>query len=383
MEFPQPLIKKIALNLLVAAIALLIGLITIELLLRIFYPQNLNITQIDGERIFSHKPGIETLLQRQEFKTHVSISSQGLRDREYSIQKPANTTRIAVIGDSFVFGFGVEADQAFPKVLEAQLKAREDRNYEIMNFGISAYGTEQEYLLLQDILKFSPDTVILSFSPNDFKENIKYSLFDFTNGTLTKNPSKEVPFSLKIRNFISWHSHLYSLLYFSVIDNSKATSFLIKAHLLNPPNVDPATDFDTLIFKNEENANFDYALWKTRALLIEINRFLQTENIQLIVVIVPFREQVDSAMMETFAQQHGIGEWEVNSTKAHDLILDMLKAEHIPVIDPLQEFRLRNTNNTFYYSIDAHWNAEGHKLMASVLSKELQKKYVIWNAQKA
>lgn len=377
MSFPQPLMKKIALNLLVAAIALLIGLVLIELLLRILYPQNLNITQIDGERAFSHKPGIETVLQRSEFKTHVSISSQGLRDREYSIQKPANTTRIAVIGDSFVFGFGVEADQAFPKVLEMQLKARGDKNYEVMNFGISAYGTEQEYLLLKDVLTFSPDIIILGFVPNDFKENVKYSLFDFTNGTLTKNPNKEVSFSLKVRNVISWHSHIYSLLYFSVIDNPKITSFLIKAHLLNPPNLDPATDFDTLIFKNEENEDFDYALWKTRTLLREINGSLHTENIPFIVVIIPFREQVDSVMMETFAQKYGIEKRKVNSTKAHDLIFDILKDEHILTIDPLKEFQRRNTNNTFYYSIDAHWNTEGHETAAKFIYQELKKNKIV------
>lgn len=50
-------------------------------------------------------------------------------------------------------------------------------------------------------------------------------------------------------------------------------------------------------------------------------------------------------------------------------------AANISLIDPIDAFRLRNVNNTFYFEIDqSHWNAAGHQLVSEILSEELQKR---------
>ena len=86
--------RKYLTNILIIIISIIIGLAMIEILLRIFIPQNLNISQIDEERVYKNTPNIKSVLKRQEFLTHIKINSQGLRDREYTFEKPANTERI-------------------------------------------------------------------------------------------------------------------------------------------------------------------------------------------------------------------------------------------------------------------------------------------------
>ena len=50
-------------------------------------------------------------------------ASQGLRDREYAKEKPANTLRIANLGDSFAQAFQALLEKTFWFVLEGKLLA--------------------------------------------------------------------------------------------------------------------------------------------------------------------------------------------------------------------------------------------------------------------
>ena len=49
------------------------------------------------------RPNLEKFAQNALVRTN----SHGMRDRERSIERPAGVFRIAVLGDSFTFGFGV------------------------------------------------------------------------------------------------------------------------------------------------------------------------------------------------------------------------------------------------------------------------------------
>src|SRR6185295_11181679 len=57
-----------------------------------------------------------------EFSSNIKTNSMGFRDREFTAKKSAGT-RIVTIGDSFTFGWGVEAEESWPKVLETRLRS--------------------------------------------------------------------------------------------------------------------------------------------------------------------------------------------------------------------------------------------------------------------
>ena len=74
---------------------------------------------------------------------------------EISFSKPAGTQHIVVLGDSLVWGFGVEEHELFTHVLEEKLRP----GARVINLGVSGYSTDQELLLYRDRgRKYDPDT---------------------------------------------------------------------------------------------------------------------------------------------------------------------------------------------------------------------------------
>ena len=154
----------------VVAASVVVGLLIFEVFLRavgytypVFY-------QPDEARGYSLRPGAEGRYRR-EGAAHVSINSDGLRDREHSKSKPANTLRVAVVGDSYAEAFQVEREKTFWSVLEAGLRdcpALAGRGVEVINFGVSGYGTAQELLTLREkVWGYSPDVVLLAVTTNN------------------------------------------------------------------------------------------------------------------------------------------------------------------------------------------------------------------------
>jgi hypothetical protein len=78
-------------------------------------------------------PGSEFRLQSAEFDCAVKINALGFRDREFG-PKPEGRTRILAVGDSFTYGWGVEASESWPKVLEARLRQL-GHDVEVANLG--------------------------------------------------------------------------------------------------------------------------------------------------------------------------------------------------------------------------------------------------------
>ena len=103
---------------------------------------------------------------------HVQTNSLGLRDREIPTIKSPAEYRILMMGDSVVFGMGVEFEDSIPFQLEHLLnqEAGQDRRYRTVNMGVPSYNTEQELIQLRDVgLSLEPDLVLLFFIPNDIE----------------------------------------------------------------------------------------------------------------------------------------------------------------------------------------------------------------------
>jgi len=59
-----------------------------------------------------------------EFNYTVHLNSDGFRDDEFRKKKEEGTTRVLLIGDSFVFGLGVGGNETIDKLLEKRLSSR-------------------------------------------------------------------------------------------------------------------------------------------------------------------------------------------------------------------------------------------------------------------
>lgn len=101
----------------------------------------------------------------------LKISSAGLRDREYSLDKPAGTFRIAMVGDSVTFGYRCPRAQTHPKFLERFLRALRTPDapkFEVMNFGVTGYNAREIGETLRSrVPPFCPDLVVWTYVAND------------------------------------------------------------------------------------------------------------------------------------------------------------------------------------------------------------------------
>jgi GDSL-like Lipase/Acylhydrolase family len=151
----------------------------IELALRIADPRVLREGQ--SERTIAYRHDAElgwAPVPNSEFTVtaerpiHAKHNSLGLRDVELSASgKP----RVLFVGDSFVWGNDVEADERFTDLLRKRLPG-----HDIVNAGVSGYGTDQEYLWLQRLWdRIKPQVVVLMFTVvNDRWDNISNVRYD-------------------------------------------------------------------------------------------------------------------------------------------------------------------------------------------------------------
>lgn len=97
----------------------------------------------------------------------VAISSQGLRDREFTPVPPPGRTRILMLGDSLAFGWGVPVDKTYSKRLEDMLR-QAGHDVEVINTGVGNYNTEMEVAyFLERGVKLKPHYVVLNYFIND------------------------------------------------------------------------------------------------------------------------------------------------------------------------------------------------------------------------
>jgi lysophospholipase L1-like esterase len=161
-----------------------------EPVLRVWQVQEL--FQLDDELIYSLRPNRERVAVKEEFTERASTNSVGLRDDPIRARAEFDE-RIVVLGDSMIFGHGVDDTETFPNQLEAVLR-ESHRNVDVINAGIKGYGTDGAYKLWTSRLAplgLEPDLVIFAIYHNDLHDNIGQPLYSIENGALTPlDPTK-------------------------------------------------------------------------------------------------------------------------------------------------------------------------------------------------
>jgi hypothetical protein len=168
-------LKRAAANLALALGGIIIALLIAEAALRIanhWYPYFFRFDPAAG---WSLRPGASGYYNR-EGDAWVSINRDGLRGPDRPHTKPADTFRVAMLGDSYTEAIQVPYDQTFSAVAERELArcpALEGKRVEALDFGVDGYGTAQELVTLRDrALAYSPDAVVLAiFLGNDIRNN--------------------------------------------------------------------------------------------------------------------------------------------------------------------------------------------------------------------
>lgn len=113
-------------------------------------------------------------------RVFVRVNDAGFRDRDHALDKPDDVFRIAVLGDEHAEAMQVELKDAWWFLLGQQLEGCSvagGRRAEVLNFGITSYGTAQELVMLETVaMRYQPDLVLLQFSAGNDVQNNSFAL---------------------------------------------------------------------------------------------------------------------------------------------------------------------------------------------------------------
>ncbi len=112
------------------------------------------------------------------FSVAYRFNQAGFRGNDYPVERPADTFRIVVLGDSVTFGQGVHQADTFSSRLEQSLNAapagglENRRRFEVINCGLCGYSTREERASFESVAhRFDPQLVLLVMFSNDYLDS--------------------------------------------------------------------------------------------------------------------------------------------------------------------------------------------------------------------
>lgn len=372
-----------------------------ELLLRAFYPYpNLNLKGLyreDPEIGLRCRPNFTGRMKTTEYDVEVKINSSGYRDYERSIEPDAY--KIMAIGDSFTFGCWVDFQDAYVTVLENLLNTELNRgSFQVVKMGGLASGSVQQYNLLKsELSKVKPDLVLIGFFVgNDFRDvMVGLSPYNVIDGTVSwkpevlkkwegydvvrdqgfqdqpQTPSNSVQLQSPIRSYLRVNSHLYQYL------GKLKYLFLTQFFRASPPSGKKASSpsiimsifwYESFYLKHYPK-QMEIGVQQTLNSLENIKALCTSQNIDFLLVLIPVSTQIEQKRWDTLwnaiqGYYPNLSLRDIDREKPQKILTSWAEKHQVRVLDLLPKFKqyAEDTGKPLYYSIDPHWNTEGHYL---------------------
>jgi hypothetical protein len=336
------------------------------------------------------RPGAEGWWTR-EGRDYIRINSDGLRDREHSITKPANTFRIAVLGDSYAQALQLPMQKAFWSVMESKLHACaafSDRTVEVINFGVSGYGTAQELLTLREkVWKYDPDVVLLTVNAGD----------DISDNSRLLKGDEDIPYfvlsdeklvsdnSFRNRRAVSWRSSTLGRAWNYIVDRSLTAQGIREGMLATfakfkiwskqgsaAPN---EQGLFNQVYHEPRDAAWGDAWRVTEMLMAEMSREVRNRGRQFFVITLssPVQVSPEPKVRAVFMQQEGISDLFYPDRR----IQSLCDRQSIPILalaPVLREYAEKNHVFLHGYGENmggGHWNEQGHRVAGELIANWL------------
>ncbi len=308
-----------------------------------------------------HIPTRQGWQATREFRVWISINRLGLRDTEHTYEKPAHVYRILLLGDSFTEALQVPLQDTLGKRLESAYNAnrKSERQYEVINGGVSRFGTDNELLFYQyEGARYRPDLVILFFYHNDVTDNVErpyFTLLDDRVSAVEPKPTEVLSPGDNVRGWLWDHFQTCRL---GVIGMNVIASLVG----LDQP---PVEHRSKELYRREYSQEMEDAWSLTGALIKEVELSVTADGAQFVVV----------GISDIAALEPSTPEEELDWARPNWELERHLAESGIPYIDLLSTFQSHYalTGELLYWPDDQHWNAAGHRLAANTVCTELSK----------
>jgi len=394
----QTWLKSIGLNAIVLCLSAAVTLAGAEVVLRTTYPQRerQSIHEFDAELGYRPQASLDRryVWDAHEVVTGVRTGPQGFRDIDLPARKASNEFRVLLLGDSNTFGYGVEGDETFAKILEERLNrpaSQPVHNYVAINAGVIGYGTGHQVLQYERIGDgVAADLVILNVTvSNDIQDNLC-----LTYGALTPNrmnpcfaieggelvlksrPEKTEDTSGDWRQVLE-SLDLYSFVMLRSAGFAGANPRVVR--LLDEWGVGMKRAWLPTVVE----AWYSEVCWPrgwtlTQRLLEQLHQSVRKRGAQLVVVGIPSRLQVQQNLRDVSSVLYdGRAEYAAfqrDPVRPQRLLDEFLSSRGIAFLDLEPVFQRQPAPEDLYYAINQHWNAGGHRVVAEAIEQFLHER---------
>lgn len=345
--------------------ALLFGLFVAaaigEAALRLLQPPGLGIS--DNEREFfcrfdpllgwrpiENVTGIHAPHGRRALVHQNALGLRGPDDMK--LERSDGRRRVLVLGDSYVWGFGVDQSRIFsaPEVHRT--------GQEILNLGVSGYGTDQEYLLYRERgALLQVDQVVLALTPyNDIANNLaprQYGydkpFFTLEGGTLVLHADHiRDRAGRNVRTALLRHSRLYAFLVGGIRN--------LRYRIEQPQDATDAAEAKAAARSAAEITSRDReGVALTVAILKNLKEAVTAQGAKFTVLFIPYKPHIDRRLPDN----HPLV----------PLIAEGLTRAGIDYLEPYAEFLAADVaGRKVFHEPDNHFGPEGHALFAELLT---------------
>lgn len=377
-----------AFNAILVVVALALAFIAAEVFLRLVYhPENLGtVIRFDASLGWSLEPGahMHSVDNMRDLDYKIDISSLGLRDREITVQPEPGVKRILVLGDSFVFGAGVETQWRMTDVMGRALGA----DVEVINAGVSGWGTDQEVVHYETVLrKLHPDVVVLTMMvANDVINNMLDHLF------LT--PTTPKPRFYPEGDRLVWSGpiakpksdkriNLRALLRKSrviVLTKRSMNVFFDRPEQDRGVAAESGLELEWmrrgyshwLVYEHEHQSTLEEGWSLTEGILRRLAEDCAGDGAELVVMAFPLKIEVQDEWRARLMSRAGVEESALDLDRPYERLGSFCEANGIEFMYPLEEFREGAKHRDLYFRLDGHPNRYGHIMAARVLLDRLK-----------
>ena len=293
---------------------------------------------------------------------------------------------VFLVGDSFTWGY-VPFEATWGTIVEREAGIR------VAKCGVTAYGTILERIKVEKLARRigRPAVVVVGyFVGNDLEDDYLFprvtvsegylatraSLSNEVTGTQVVRTEAEIKAAAQealqdprglglVKRFVAWHSVTYNLLR----NNAVLRKVMWQMGLAEPPPI----SLVPLVFRPTDRYPWLEQAWKDHLNnLREMQRVAHDLGAQLLVVVIPTREQV----YEFLRPRDDEAQWEQPNTR----LRTFFEAEQIYSLDLLREFQARARQtprreldpvHDLYWPVDPHFNIAGNRLAGLLVSRYL------------
>lgn len=320
--------------------------------------------QFDGVLGWANTPNARGTYSHSEFSYPIVNNSLGMRDGEVGPKRPG-VRRVAVLGDSYTWGVGAADGERFTEVMEAV-----DPGLEVLNFGVSGYGTVQESLVLDRALALQPDLVLVAFClGNDPIDNVSPFRYRYHKPTADMDEGGRI----RIVGYPLFRSDSFGERLWGAGSFSRTIGIISqvlrrreeKAQMRKRGLSDTVAD-ESQLYMPDAVLPEDVRLRKARVLDIAA-RLLADMRAKVDAALAPGRFAV---LLVPTKFENGISRFMPpggRPDEVADALQARLAAASVPVIDGRSVIRPEH-----FWREDTHWNPKGHRVIGELVARSLR-----------